>query len=143
MMETTATTAPKTGRPSESKPQSLDQSNKSGHAIRDAATALGQGAEDMASTFVNKADEAAATTGRKIESVADQIRSHTPESGLVGAASSKIADSLEYSGMYLKDQGLSGMTEDVTKLVRSNPITSLLLGVGVGFLLARVTTRNS
>ena len=142
-METNTTTAPRTGRPYESKPQGSDQSNKSGHAIRDAATALGQGAEDMACNLTNKADEAAAAAGRKIESVAEQIRSHTPDSGMVGTAGNKLADSLEYGGMYLKDEGLSGMTEDVTKLVRSNPITSLMVGVGVGFLLARVTCRNS
>ena len=143
MMET-ITTAPKTERPFEPKPQSFDPSSKSGHAIRDAATTLGQGAEDMASTLSNKADEAAAAAGRKIESVADQIRSHTPDGGMVGAASNKLADSLDYSGMYLKDQGLSGMTDDIAKLIRSNPITSLMVGVGVGFFLARATAcRNS
>lgn len=141
-METT-TTAPKTGRPFEPKPQGFDQSSKSGNAIRDAATALGHGAEDMACNLTNKADEAAAAAGRKIESVAEQLRSHAPEKGIVGTASHKLADSLEYSGMYLKDEGLSGMTEDVTKLVRSNPITSLMVGVGLGFLLARSTCRNS
>lgn len=143
-METPMTTASKTGLPSESKPQNFDQSSKSGHAIRDAATALGQGAEDLASSITSKADDVAAATGRKIESVADQIRSHTPDSGILGTASNKLADSLEYGGMYLKDQGVSGMTADVTKLIRSNPITSLIVGVGVGILLARATTcRNS
>src|SRR6185436_5802641 len=88
-------TAPKTGR-------TIDES---GHAIRDAATAFGQRAEDACSTLANKADEAAAATGRGIESVADQIRSRTPDKGIVGTASNKFADSLEYGGKYLEKQG--------------------------------------
>lgn len=137
-METMNT--PKTGRPPEPKSRSFDQSNPSGHALRDAATALGQEAEDVCATIANKADEAAAATGRKIESVADTIRSHTPDNSFVGAASNRVADSLEYGGKYLKEQGVSGMTDDVAVLVKNNPITSLLVGVGVGFLLARATT---
>lgn len=98
----------------------------------------------MASTLANKADEAVAATGRGIESVADQIRSHTPDNGIVAAASNKLAGSLESGGKYLKEQGMTGMADDVILIVRNNPITSLLVGVGVGFLLARSTTcRNS
>jgi len=133
-------TTQKTGRPSEPKSQRFDQSSKSGHTIRDAATALGQGAEDVASTLANKADEAVAATGRGIESVADQIRSHTPDNGIVGAASNKLVGSLESGGKYLKEQGVTGMTDDLISIVRNNPMTSLLVGVGVGFLLARSTT---
>ncbi len=141
-METT-TTASKTGRPYESQSQSFDQGHQSGHAIRDAATEMGQRVEDVASSLLNKANQAAATTGRKIESVADQVRSHMPESGVVGAASSKLADSLDYSGMYLEDQGLSGMIGDIAKLIRRNPITSLMAGMGMGYLFARATTCRS
>lgn len=139
-------TTPKTARPTESKSQKFGQSQSGSgeHLIRDAATALGEKAENVASTLTDKADEAAAATGRGIESVANQIRSYTSDSGMVGAATNKIADGLESGGMYLKEQGVSGLTGDVTKLVRSNPITSLLVGVGVGFLLARATNcRNS
>lgn len=137
-------TAPKAGRTSDSKSHGIDKSDKTGHAIRDAATAMGQGVEEVCSSLGNKADEAAAATGRRIESVADQIRSHTPDNGVLGAASNKLADSLDYGGKYLEEQGVTGMAGDVTALIRNNPMTSLLVGVGVGFLLARATTfRNS
>lgn len=132
-------TTQRSGRASESKSRSFGSSDKSGHAIRNAATALGEGAEHMASAIANKADEAAAATGRGIESVADQIRSHTPDKGLVGTASNTLADSLEHGGKYLEKKGVTGMTDDVTMLVRSYPITSLLTAVGVGFLVARAT----
>lgn len=141
-------TTPKTGRPTASKPQNFGQNPSQGagakaeHLIRDAATSLGEKAENVACTLTDKADEAVAATGRGIESVAGQIRSYTSDTGMVGAATNKIADTLESGGMYLKEQGVSGLTTDVTKLVRRNPITSLMVGVGVGFLIARAG-RNS
>lgn len=128
-------TAPKTGRSSESQSRGFES-----HVIRDTATVLGQKVEDAACAVTCKADEAAAAAARGIESVAGQIRSHMPEGGMMGAASTKLAESLEYGGRYLKEQGVTGMTDDVTTLIRRNPITALCVGVGFGFLLARATT---
>ena len=34
------------------------------------------------------------------------------------------------------------MTDDVSSLIRRNPISSLLIGIGIGFLLAKVMTRR-
>jgi uncharacterized membrane-anchored protein YhcB (DUF1043 family) len=31
------------------------------------------------------------------------------------------------------------MTDDLTNLIRRNPIPALFVGIGIGFLLARVT----
>jgi uncharacterized membrane-anchored protein YhcB (DUF1043 family) len=33
------------------------------------------------------------------------------------------------------------MAEDLTSLIRRNPIPAMLVGVGLGFLLARMTRR--
>jgi hypothetical protein len=52
-----------------------------------------------------------------------------------------VASALDSSGRYLEEQGLSGMAEDVTNLIRRNPIPAMLIGVGLGFLLARLTRR--
>jgi hypothetical protein len=42
----------------------------------------------------------------------------------------------------LEEQGLSGIAEDVTEVVRRNPIPALFIAAGIGFLLARATTRS-
>ena len=49
----------------------------------------------------------------------------------------------ENTGRYLQEEGLKGIAEDVTNLIRRNPIPALLAGVGVGFLIGRITTRGS
>jgi hypothetical protein len=50
-----------------------------------------------------------------------------------------VASALDSTGHYLEEQGLSGMAEDLTNLIRRNPIPALLIGVGLGYLLARMT----
>ena len=40
---------------------------------------------------------------------------------------------------HLEEQGLSGMAEDLTGLIRRNPIPAMLIGIGLGYLLARMT----
>jgi len=35
------------------------------------------------------------------------------------------------------------MAEDFTSMIRRNPVPSLLIGVAVGFLIARATSRRS
>jgi hypothetical protein len=50
-----------------------------------------------------------------------------------------VAETLESGGRYLKEEGLEGMAEDLTDLIRKNPIPAVLMGIGLGFLLARLT----
>jgi hypothetical protein len=58
-----------------------------------------------------------------------------------------VADTLEGGGRYLQEHGLSGIGEDLTNLVRRNPVPAVLLGIGLGlglgYLIARVTSSRS
>jgi hypothetical protein len=74
-----------------------------------------------------------------MKSLAGTIREKAPHGGFVGQASSTVAETLERGGRYLEEQGLSGIGDDLTNLIRRNPIPALLVGIGVGFLLARAT----
>jgi hypothetical protein len=74
-----------------------------------------------------------------MQSFADTVRQHGPSSGMLGSATSAVADTLENTGEYLESHGLSGMAGDLTDMIRRNPIPALLIGIGVGFLLARAT----
>lgn len=115
-----------------------------------AANAALDTAKDVAATAAKKAGEAASYVGQKAEgatsavggsmkSLAGSIREHTPRDGMLGTASSAVADTLESSGRYLEEHGLSGVGEDVTGLIRRNPVPSVLIGIGIGYLIARAT----
>ena len=108
-----------------------------GQAASNAASAAGQAAGNVASTIGHKAEDATAAAGRGMQSVGEKIREKGPESGILGTAADKVAGGLESAGKYLEEKNLSGMAEDITGMIRRNPIPALLIGVGLGFLLAR------
>ena len=57
-----------------------------------------------------------------------------------GQVASRIGNSVEQtyesSRDYVTHRGLSGMGEDVTDLIRKNPLPAVFIGLGIGFLLA-------
>jgi len=114
-----------------------------GHKAQDLASNVGQKAQDLASNVGHKAEDATAAVGQGMHSVADKVREYTPNEGMLGSASKAVADSVDSAGRYLEDKNLSGMMEDVTGLVRRNPIPALLLGLGVGFLIGRALSSRS
>jgi len=111
--------------------------------VRDAASAGIDRAKDFASSTAHSAgDMAENATGRVgsgMESLAGTIRSNAPHEGMVGSAATMAADTLERGGRYLREEGLSGIADDLTGSIRRNPLQAVLIGVAVGFLLARAT----
>ena len=88
-----------------------------------------------------KADAAASAVGEGMTSLAHSIREKAPHEGMIGSASSRVASGLESGGRYLQKEGFHGMMDDLTQLIRSNPLPALLIGVGIGFLLAQTGRR--
>lgn len=56
----------------------------------------------------------------------------------MGSAATNIADTLERSGDYLKEEGFTGIADDITKMIRSNPLPAVCLAAGIGFLAAQM-----
>jgi len=135
------------------KTKASDMASGFGERAKNAAETATEKAREAAGTVTDKAKEAASTLGKKaentvhavgsgMESLAGTIRDKMPEKGPLGAATSSVANSLEAGGHYLREEGLKGMADDVTNLIRRNPIPALLIGITAGFLLARATTRS-
>jgi len=114
-----------------------------GETAKDTAAAVVHSAEDAAAYVGHKADDATTAVGDGLKSLGNTIRAHTPHDGVVGEASAAVANTLESTGRYLKEEGLKGMSEEVTELVRRNPIPALLVAFGAGFLIARATLSRS
>jgi ElaB/YqjD/DUF883 family membrane-anchored ribosome-binding protein len=112
-----------------------DKAKQAGDYVRDKAGQAGEFVRD-------KADQAATSTGKGMESLAGTIRDRGPQAGVLGKATSTVADTLDRTGKYLEDQGMSGMVDDLTTLVRNHPLPAVLIGIGVGFMLARLTTSS-
>jgi hypothetical protein len=110
---------------------------------KESASHVAEKAKDAAGVVGRRADDAASAVGGGIRSLAGQVRQNAPHEGLAGSAASGAASALDHGGRYLQEAGLSGMSEDLTNLIRRNPIPALLVGVGIGFVLARLTSPRS
>lgn len=110
--------------------------------VKDAASSAADRAKGVLSDIGQRAEDATAAVGDSMKSLAGTIRDHTPQTGMLGSASSSVAQSLECGGNYLEHQGLQGIGNDLTAIIRRNPIPAMLIGVGVGFLVARAASRR-
>ena len=108
---------------------------KTKEAAWDAANKAGE----MAKNVGHKAEDAVSSVGGQMKSLAGTIREKGPHEGIVGSTATAVANTLDSSGGYLQEHNLSGMAHDTTNVIRRYPIQSLLVGIGVGFLLAKVT----
>jgi ElaB/YqjD/DUF883 family membrane-anchored ribosome-binding protein len=106
---------------------------------REMARDAGGRAGDLAKNAGHKAEEAVSSVGGQMKSLAGTIREKAPHEGMVGSTASAVASTLDSGGAYLQEHNLKGMAEDMTNLIRRYPIQSLLVGIGVGFLIAKAT----
>lgn len=114
-----------------------------GEKAKDTASSVAQTAEDAAAYVAHKAEDATTAVGDGLESLGNSLREHAPHDGIVGEASSAVANTLGSTGRYLQEEGLKGMAEEVTNLIRRNPVPAILVAFGAGFLIARATTSRS
>ena len=79
--------------------------------------------------------------GERIDALADAIRETAPQEGPIGAAATAITEKLDAAGSYLHAMDVDQMVDDVATVIRRYPIPSLLIGMGIGYLLARAMRR--
>jgi len=89
--------------------------------------------QEIGATATKKANEAAPVIGEKMKSLASAIREKAPR---LATSASKVADGLESASNYLQEKKFDHLGEDFWGLVRRYPMRSLLIGLGLGFLLS-------
>jgi len=93
-------------------------------------------ARDAASFVADKAKAGVEAVGAGMGSIGHAVQDHTPQA--LGDMGHAVADKLESGKHYLEEKGMSGIGDDLTELIRANPVPSLLIGIGLGFCLARL-----
>jgi hypothetical protein len=79
--------------------------------------------------------------GEKIDALADAIRRTAPQEGIIGMAATGVVEKLDAAGSYLHTTDFDRMVDDVSTVIRRYPLPSVLIGLGIGCLLARATRR--
>jgi len=98
-------------------------------------------AQELGTATAEKVSGATRVVGGKISSLAGTIRENVPQEGTMGSTAQAVANQLDNAGSYLQDKALENMTQDVSELIRRYPLPSLLIGVGIGYLLSRRSER--
>jgi hypothetical protein len=119
-----------------------DLASSAADKARDVASSAAQTARGAAEAAGQKAEDLTERLGSGARSMAETVRQRGPHEGYLGQATSAVADTLDRGGRYLQEEGLRGMADDLTEMIKKNPIPALLLGIGFGFLLARLTSRS-
>jgi uncharacterized protein YjbJ (UPF0337 family) len=56
---------------------------------------------------------------------------------MAGATATAVTDTVAGAGTYLQEKGVQALPGDLAGLIRRYPVPALLIGVGIGFVLAR------
>jgi hypothetical protein len=97
-------------------------------------------AAEVGDAAASKVDSAMTATGEQFSTLAQTVRERAPE-GRAGEVAAKAADALDRSGQYLQTADLQMVRSDLERVIREHPIEALLVGAGIGYLLARATRR--
>ena len=138
MASVTHTPRPQEGdKPKDSMEQVKDSGMQAVDKAKEAAASVGEMASRAVATVGKKADDLTATAGCDIRHWGDALSEKTPHDGLIGHASQAVADTLKGSGRYLEEAKFSGMADDVTMVIKRNPVPAVLVGFSLGFILGR------
>lgn len=110
---------------------------------RDAASSVAQAAKGAMSDPAGAVEGATSGVASGMRSLAGTLRENAPDQGMLGSTASGVAQGLESGARYLQQEGFEGMTEDVSGMIRRNPIPAALICLGVGFLIGQMMSSSS
>lgn len=104
---------------------------------KEAVGSVGDMAVETATAMGKKADDVTASAGHEIKEFGETIGKKGPQEGIAGQASQAVANTIMSSGKYIEDAKLSGMAHDVEQVIKTHPIPSLLICLGIGICIGR------
>lgn len=125
------------GRAGDALNAGIESGRQAIEGAKEAVEAGYQAAQQRVGVAMGMARETAAQVSGSVAGAAAYAGQRAEE------ATSSVGGALENTGHYLKDDGLRHIASDLTDLVRRNPVPAMLIGVGLGFLLAQATVRRN
>lgn len=129
------------GKVQDIKDKAQDGAASAADKAKQLASDAAQRASDVASKVHDKADDALAAVGERLSNLAGRIKDNAPQGGTLGTAAGVVADKMQAGGDYLSGHDLQGIGQDLGGLIRNYPIQSLLVGLGVGYLMGMMSKR--
>lgn len=117
-------------------------SDKVSDKVRDFASQVGERAGSAKEQASQAAHRTAAKVGDQMKTAAERIRQTGPRvEAALHTTAETIADKLDRGGAYFREREYEQLLSKATRYIRQNPVTSLIIGVVSGLLLARKVRR--
>lgn len=104
---------------------------------REIASTVKTRAGEIGSRVVERTDVAMSAAGQRIENLGHSLRDRATDDGRMGRVLNRTAQALEHGGQYLQESTPTDVRMDLEDVMRRRPLTTLLVGAGIGFLIAR------
>jgi ElaB/YqjD/DUF883 family membrane-anchored ribosome-binding protein len=109
---------------------------------REVAGTVKSRASEIGARVSDRTDAAMSAAGERIENLGQSLRGRASDEGRVGKVLGRTASALEQSGLYLQESTPTDVRMDLEDVMRKRPVTTLLVGAGIGFLIARALRRD-
>jgi ElaB/YqjD/DUF883 family membrane-anchored ribosome-binding protein len=109
---------------------------------REVAGTVKERASEIGARVADRTDAAMSAAGERIENLGQSLRNRATDEGRMGRVLSRTASALEQSGLYLQESTPTDVRMDLEDVMRKRPLTTLLVGAGIGFLIARALRRD-
>ena len=106
--------------------------------IATAVAAVADGVESVQGAISTGWESAQGAISTAATAVAGGVES---AQGAISTAATAVAGGVESASSYLQERKFEDMATDLTALIRQYPVQSLLVGMGLGYILARLTSR--
>jgi len=104
---------------------------------KETVSSVGTMASQAVSSMGKRAEEMAGSAGADIKKWGDSLAGDGSHEGTMGHMAQAVGETLREGGRYLEDAKLSGMADDMSRMIRRNPVPAVLIGIGIGFVLGR------
>jgi hypothetical protein len=126
--------------PNDIKDKAKDTAHQVSQRAQEASSGVVERAQEFASSARERAGETLANVGGKMSDLAGTIRERAPQEGMVGQAAGAVASQLEAGGHYLQERGIEEMFTDLGAVIRTHPLPSMLVVLGIGYMLGKATS---
>jgi ElaB/YqjD/DUF883 family membrane-anchored ribosome-binding protein len=120
-----------------------DRAHEAIDTAHDRARRLANDVSQTKRSVEDRVDDAAARTARGLHDAADRLRDRSPRGGgVVGSAVGGVADTMDQVGSYLENDAFGRLRGDLEETIRRNPLRTVAVGLGLGYMLARRLRRR-
>ena len=110
---------------------------------KNAVAAVNDGMQSATSYLGTQAQSATDAVSGGLKATAASLRQNAPQEGQFKDAVSNVAQTFSNTAGYLDREGFEGITNDLSTMIKKNPLPSFIVGIGLGFLLSRVSSSKA